>query len=37
VAVRNAAQRTQVIEAFKKHGITRLQDGSKVEDIVVVP
>ena len=37
VAVRNSAQRTQVIEAFRKHGITRLPDGRKVEDIVVVP
>jgi len=37
VAVRTSAQRTQVIEAFRKHGITRLPDGRKVEDIVVVP
>ena len=37
VAAKSSAQRTQVIEAFKKHGITRLPDGRKIEDIVVVP
>jgi len=37
VAVRSADQRTKVIEAFRKHGITRLPDGRKVEDILVVP
>jgi hypothetical protein len=37
VAVRSSDQQTKVIEAFRKHGITRLPDGRRVEDIVVVP
>ena len=37
VAVRSASDRTKVIAAFKKHGITRLPDGRRIEDIVVVP
>ncbi len=37
VAVRNSSERTKVIQAFKKHGITRLPDGRRVQDIVVVP
>ena len=37
VAVKSSAERTKVIAAFKKHGITQLPDGRKVEDVVVVP
>ena len=37
VAAKNSADRTKIVKAFKKHGITRLPDGRKVEDIVVVP
>ena len=37
VAVRKEADRAKVVKAFKKHGFTRLPDGRKVEDIVVVP
>jgi len=37
IAVGSEAQRRQVIQAFKKHGITRLPDGRRVQDIVVVP
>jgi hypothetical protein len=37
VAVSSQSQRRQVIQAFKKHGITRLPDGRRIEDIVVVP
>jgi len=36
VAVSSQAQRRQVIKAFKKHGITKLPDGRRVDDIVVV-
>ena len=34
VAVRDDAQRREVIEVFHKHGITRLPDGRRVEEIV---
>jgi len=37
VAVGSETQRRQVIQAFEKHGITRLPDGRRIEDIVVVP
>ena len=35
VSARDEAQRRKVIEVFHKHGITRLPDGRRVEDIVV--
>ena len=35
VAVSNPSERTKVIQAFRKHGITRLPDGRKLEEVVV--
>ena len=35
VAVRNTTERTKVIAAFKKRGITELPDGRKIEEVVV--
>ena len=37
VAVKSSTERTKVIAAFKKHGISRLPDGRRVEEVVVVP
>jgi len=35
IAVSDASERTRVIQAFKKHGIQRLPDGRRIEEIVV--
>ena len=35
VAVRNTSERTKVIAAFRKRGITELPDGRKIEEVVV--
>ena len=35
IAVSSDAERKRVLEVFKRHGVSRLPDGRKVEDIVV--
>lgn len=35
VAVESEAERKRVLEVFKRHGVSRLPDGRKVEDVVV--
>ena len=34
VSVRNETERKRVLEVFRKHGVTRLPDGRRVQDIV---
>ena len=35
VSVRNETERKRVLEVFRKHGVTRLPDGRRVQDIVI--
>ena len=35
--VTDAAERTELLKVFRKHGVSVLEDGRRVEDIIVVP
>ena len=35
--VKDAAERTELLKVFRKHGVSVLEDGRRVEDIIVVP
>ena len=37
IAVRNETEKAKIVQVFKKHGIERLPDGRRVEEVVVTP
>ena len=36
IRVSNASEQKKVVEVFKKHGITTLPDGRRIENIIVL-